>query len=149
MTHEDWYLEWRLRLWGYYLERIKRGEEGWPSCSLIAVIMELGAYIPSGKPYEPPTNEMISEVNTWVNRLGVRFPHYAKALKCYYIPSPKKQSEMAKELGISLSTFKEWKDKGKLWIAGRLDAEAALSSSSLLSQKIKNEKTLTSRAIFG
>jgi hypothetical protein len=158
MEEFDLYLDGRLSAWGVYKYRSENNLDGWPTKSLIAVVMELGTLVRGNARSMPPfsiDDEEADEVNAWINRMRALYPQYADAVDAWYVPRGKKQRELAQERNISLSAFKARVHNAKMWLSGRLSAEITteeLFDQSLDQPKIKklpkNEnKYLNSQAV--
>jgi hypothetical protein len=114
-------IERRLADWSYWMARFEEGEIGWPSTSLLAIVLELGVVIRSGVPRTPFKFEKAEETNCWINRMGQEKPQYSEAIKAYYLRKKGKTvREVSRELKIAAGTLDDRVRCAKKWLARRM-----------------------------
>jgi hypothetical protein len=104
-------LEIRLEIWGRWLDRIALGEEGWPSQSIIELILKLGhvEFLPRGPRLPFYINKIADEINGQVITIKARHPEQALALQMQYTRTHGKRiRDVAREMGVPLSTFRSY-----------------------------------------
>ncbi len=117
-------LENRLYEWGSWCLDVKNNLVGYPTQSPLVAVIEVGIFCPNFGPREPKLNERAMEISKWVKVLSFSFPKYAEALQDYYFNPRATTKVLAKIRKISDSNFKARLHGGKVWMSGRLNAEA-------------------------
>lgn len=114
------YLEIRLQIWAIWEDKMRRGEIGWPSESIMSVMLTVGTVVRGSAPAEMQTNEKAEEINSWVRRMGERYPTLEAALRAYYLAPKLPLRVLAESQKISISAFKERLKDAKIWLDGRI-----------------------------
>lgn len=117
-------LEKRLNGWAYYIAAFLNNEVGYPSQSIIADFGLPATHIRRSKPPFPLNNLIADETNSWVNALGILYPHLKLTVYAYYLRDRQLRiKDVAPLLEVSESAFKKRLHEARLWLEGRLSVE--------------------------
>lgn len=116
----DYYIDYRLRTWGYWYAKVLTHGLGYPSKSIEARMKDDGGVLSkSTAPIALPVNPEAEEIDGLIVKMGNRYPALADAVRVQYTNSDVKA--VLKKLNISHTTHKTNLRIAKILLIEKLD----------------------------
>ena len=119
----DYYIDYRLRAWGYWYAKVLTHGLGYPSKSISGRIRDDGGIVSrSTAPAQAPANPQAEEIDNLINEIGRKYPAFSDAIKIHYTHSNFRS--VLKQRGISLTTHKTNLRIAKILLSEKLDNQS-------------------------